>query len=82
MGLMFQVVDDILDETQSTEHLGKASGKDRDAGKMTYPAVFGLEESRRHVDRLLAEALGAVAPLGGAAEPLRATARALATRTR
>lgn len=82
MGLMFQVVDDILDETQSTEHLGKASGKDRDAGKMTYPGVFGLDASRSHVEHLLGEALSAVAPLGDAAEPLRATARALATRTR
>ena len=82
LGLMFQVVDDILDETQSTEHLGKASGKDREAGKMTYPAVFGLDESRRHVERLLSDALDALSPLGSAAEPLRAVARALATRTR
>jgi geranylgeranyl pyrophosphate synthase len=82
MGLMFQVVDDILDETQSTEHLGKASGKDRDAGKLTYPGVFGVEESRRHVERLLAESLAAVAPLGEAAAPLADLARNLATRTR
>lgn len=82
MGLMFQVVDDILDETQSTEHLGKASGKDRDAGKLTYPAVFGLDESRRHVRTLLERSLEAVRPLGTAAEPLRELAEALATRTR
>jgi len=82
MGLMFQVVDDILDETQSTEHLGKASGKDRDAGKLTYPAVFGLEESRRHVQALLERSLQSLRPLGSAAEPLRDLANALATRTR
>lgn len=82
MGLMFQVVDDILDETQSTEHLGKASGKDRDAGKLTYPAVFGLDESRRHVDRLLADALDALRALGPAADSLRGMAQSLATRTR
>ncbi len=82
LGLMFQVVDDILDETQSTEHLGKAAGKDRDAGKLTYPGVYGLEESRKQVERLLDDALTALAPLGDAAEPLRQTARALATRTR
>ena len=76
------MVDDILDETQSTEHLGKASGKDRDAGKLTYPGVFGVEESRRHVERLLDTALDALHPLGEAAEPLRAMAQALATRTR
>ena len=82
MGLMFQVVDDILDETQSTEHLGKAAGKDRDAGKMTYPGIFGLDESRRQVQALLAEALDALSPLGEPAEPLRQLAHALATRTR
>jgi geranylgeranyl pyrophosphate synthase len=82
MGLMFQVVDDILDETQSTEHLGKAAGKDQDAGKLTYPGVFGLEESHRHVATLLETALGALRPLGPAAEPLRSMAQQLATRTR
>ena len=82
LGLMFQVVDDILDETQSTEHLGKAAGKDRDAGKLTYPGVFGLDESRAQVERLLRESLAALSPLGEAAEPLRQAARTLATRTR
>ena len=82
MGLMFQVVDDILDETQSTEHLGKAAGKDRDAGKLTYPSVFGLDESHRHVAHLLEIALSALKPFGNAAEPLRLTAHALATRTK
>lgn len=82
MGLMFQVVDDILDETQSTEHLGKAAGKDRDAGKMTYPAVHGLEASRRTVAELRETALRTVAELGSGADPLRAAAEALAIRTR
>jgi geranylgeranyl diphosphate synthase type II len=82
MGLMFQVVDDILDETQSTEHLGKAAGKDRDAGKVTYPGVFGLDASRRQVTELLERSLAALRPLGPAAEPLRDMANALATRTR
>jgi geranylgeranyl diphosphate synthase type II len=79
---MFQVVDDILDETQSTEHLGKTAGKDLDAGKLTYPAVFGIEESRRHVADLRHRALAAIEPLGAAAAPLAALAEALATRTR
>ena len=82
MGLMFQVVDDILDETQSTEHLGKAAGKDRDAGKVTYPGVFGLDASRRQVAELLERSLAALRPLGTAADPLRDMANALATRTR
>jgi geranylgeranyl diphosphate synthase type II len=82
MGLMFQVVDDILDETQSTEHLGKAAGKDRDAGKMTYPAVHGLDASRRTVAELRETAIRTVADLGPVADPLRAAAEALAIRTR
>ena len=82
MGLMFQVVDDILDETQSTEHLGKTAGKDVDAGKLTYPAVFGIDESRRHVEALRRRALESIAPLGAAAAPLATLAEALATRTR
>jgi geranylgeranyl diphosphate synthase type II len=82
MGLMFQVVDDILDETQSAEHLGKAAGKDRVAGKMTYPAVHGLNESRAVVAELLCTALASLAPFGPAADPLRSMAEALAVRTR
>lgn len=82
IGLMFQVVDDILDETQSTEHLGKTGGKDREAGKRTYPALLGLEESRREVERLESEALDALSGLGDRAEPLRELARRLAVRTR
>ncbi len=82
MGLMFQVVDDILDETQSTEHLGKSAGKDREAGKMTYPAVHGIERSRATVAELQASALASLSHLTAAAEPLRALADALAVRTR
>ncbi len=82
LGLMFQVVDDILDETQSTEHLGKAAGKDREAGKLTYPAVHGLERSRATVADLRGTAFEALARLGPAADPLRAMADALAVRTR
>jgi geranylgeranyl diphosphate synthase type II len=82
IGLMFQIVDDILDETQSTEHLGKTGGKDKAAGKRTYPALLGLEGSRAEVARLEAVAIDALAALGPAAEPLRDLARRLATRTR
>lgn len=82
IGLMFQVVDDILDETQSTEHLGKTGGKDRASGKRTYPAILGLDESRAEVARLEAEAIGSLASLGPGAEPLRSLATALSVRTR
>ncbi|MCP4836613.1 MAG: polyprenyl synthetase family protein [Phycisphaera sp.] len=82
IGLMFQVVDDILDETQSTEHLGKTGGKDRVSGKRTYPAILGLDQSRAEVVRLEAEAIASLDALGPAADPLRALARALSVRTR
>jgi geranylgeranyl diphosphate synthase type II len=82
IGLMFQIVDDLLDVTQSTEHLGKKSGKDQEAGKLTYPGVFGIEYSRNEVARLHTEALDALAKLGPAAEPLRQLAAYLAVRTK
>jgi geranylgeranyl diphosphate synthase type II len=51
LGLAFQIVDDILDITQTSEQLGKSAGKDVAAGKATYPAVFGLEKSRKEAAR-------------------------------
>ncbi len=56
VGLAFQVIDDILDVTQSTETLGKTAGKDQASGKSTYPAVYGLEGSRRIARRLTRQA--------------------------
>ena len=58
LGLLFQIGDDILDEVGSSEELGKTPGKDRQAGKLTYPGLFGLEGSRKRAlqaaDRCLA----------------------------
>lgn len=82
IGLMFQIVDDLLDVTQTTEHLGKKAGKDQDAGKLTYPGVFGIEPSRAEVGRLHRESLDVLAPFGAAADPLRHLADYLATRTK
>ncbi len=64
LGLAFQVIDDILDVTQTTENLGKTAGKDAAVAKATYPAVMGLEESRAEAARLTAEALEALAVFG------------------
>mmetsp|Transcript_29151 Transcript_29151/g.72794 ORF Transcript_29151/g.72794 Transcript_29151/m.72794 type:complete len:350 (-) Transcript_29151:441-1490(-) len=58
IGLAFQVVDDILDCTQTSEQLGKTAGKDEAVGKATYPSLVGLEESRKIADDLIAEAKG------------------------
>ncbi|HZW05920.1 MAG TPA: farnesyl diphosphate synthase [Phycisphaerales bacterium] len=82
VGLMFQVVDDILDVTQHADHVGKRTGKDAGAGKLTYPGVLGLEAARDHVRRLEQEALAAAAALGTAGTPLAELARGMAVRTR
>lgn len=64
-GLAFQVMDDILDCTQSAEVLGKSPGKDVAAGKATYPALLGLDGARREARRLTALARRALAPVKG-----------------
>ncbi len=80
-GLAFQIVDDILDVTQSSEQLGKTAGKDTASDKATWPAVFGVEQSRRDADALIADAFAALEPFGESAEPLKALARYLVDRT-
>lgn len=64
LGLAFQVIDDILDVTQSTEVLGKTAGKDEAVDKATYPAIIGLAASRREAGRLTSAAMAALKPLG------------------
>ncbi|ANM63756.1 Terpenoid synthases superfamily protein [Arabidopsis thaliana] len=56
IGLMFQVVDDVLDVTKSSEELGKTAGKDLIAGKLTYPRLMGVEKSKEYAERLNIEA--------------------------
>ncbi len=82
VGMMFQVIDDLLDVTATAEHIGKATGKDLEAGKLTYPGVHGTEASRKEVLRLRDEALAALAPLGRAADHLRELCEYMAVRTR
>ncbi len=74
LGLAFQVIDDILDVTQTTEKLGKSAGKDLKAQKATYPALLGLEKAKREADRLTARARAALKPFGKDAGPLEAIA--------
>ncbi len=82
LGLMFQIVDDLLDVEQSTEQLGKRSGKDAAAGKLTYPVVWGIAESKAAVARQLDACVSALKPLGPHAQPLADLAHAMARRTR
>lgn len=82
VGMMFQIIDDLLDVTETTEHIGKATGKDIQAGKLTYPGVHGTEASRQAVQRLRDEALASLAPLGRGADHLCELCDFMAVRTR
>jgi geranylgeranyl diphosphate synthase type II len=70
LGLAFQVIDDILDVTQTSEKLGKSAGKDLKAQKATYPALLGLKKAKQEADRLTARARAALKPFGKNAAPL------------
>lgn len=70
VGLLFQVVDDILDTQADTATLGKTAGKDADQNKPTYVTLLGLSEARTLADVLLADARDAIAPFGAAAARL------------
>ena len=80
LGLAFQVIDDILDVTQSTEVLGKTAGKDQAVGKATYPAIIGLQASRREAAKLTKAALAALDPFGRKGARLREIADYLLAR--
>jgi geranylgeranyl diphosphate synthase type II len=82
IGLAFQIVDDVLDVTQTSEQLGKTAGKDSAAEKATYPALFGIEESARKADALARDACAALDSFGARAEMLTALARFLVERTK
>lgn len=74
IGLAFQVADDILDVTQTTQELGKTAGKDESVDKTTYPKLLGLDGAREEAERLVAEAKAALEPYGEKATPLLALA--------
>ena len=80
LGLAFQVIDDILDVTQTTEKLGKTAGKDVKATKATYPAIHGLEKSRAEARRLTHAAHAAIRPFGASGATLREIADSLLAR--
>ena len=79
-GLAFQIVDDVLDMTVDSAHLGKTAGKDQATEKATWPAVYGIEQSRRDAAQLIDEAFAALAPYGDRAEGLKSVARYLVER--
>jgi len=79
-GLAFQIVDDVLDMTMDSAQLGKTAGKDLATEKATWPAVFGIDQSRRDAARLIDEAFAELAPYGSRADGLKAVARYLVER--
>ena len=81
IGLAFQIVDDVLDVTATQEQLGKTAGKDLQAQKATYPSLWGIEESKRQANQLIAEAKAELDAYGEAARPLQAIADFITART-
>jgi geranylgeranyl diphosphate synthase type II len=79
-GFAFQIVDDVLDMTQNSEQLGKTAGKDTASIKATWPAVFGIDQSLKAAEELIADAFAALAPFGEAATPLKSLAQYLVER--
>ncbi len=81
VGLAFQIVDDLLNATSTTAQLGKAAGSDACRGKATYPAYFGIEATRQKAEAAVEEAESALISFDAKADPLRAIARYIITRS-
>jgi geranylgeranyl diphosphate synthase type II len=79
-GLAFQITDDLLDVEGETAEMGKAAGMDEKRQKATYPAVLGLEATRKWAERLVAEAVAALESFQAKAEPLAELAQYLLVR--
>ena len=81
IGLSFQIVDDLLNATATTEQLGKTAGSDEELGKATYPAYFGIEETRIRARNAVEEAKNCLATFDDKAQPLRLLADYIVTRS-
>jgi geranylgeranyl diphosphate synthase, type II len=80
IGLAFQIVDDVLDVTQTSEQLGKTAGKDTASEKVTYPSLFGVDASIRKADALVSDAFAELESFGERGETLKELARFLVER--
>lgn len=79
-GLAFQIVDDVLDVTQTSEQLGKTAGKDTASEKSTWPSIYGVEESLKMAAAMIGKAFSALDSFGPAASPLKEIAKYLVER--
>ncbi|MDY7030993.1 MAG: farnesyl diphosphate synthase [Thermodesulfobacteriota bacterium] len=82
IGLAFQIIDDILNIEGDEKLLGKNVGSDAERGKATYPAVLGLDKSKKRAEALIGKAIDSLEEFNGQAEPLRMIARYVGTRKR
>jgi geranylgeranyl diphosphate synthase type II len=82
IGLLFQIGDDLIDVLSTTEMLGKTAGKDANAKKLTYPGLYGIDESRRRLHAVAAEALELACDLPAQEDTLRSLIRYLGERDR
>jgi geranylgeranyl diphosphate synthase, type II len=80
IGLGFQIMDDVLDETATPQQMGKATGKDAGRGKNTYPQLMGLQASQAEAQQQITQAIHALAPFGPAADNLNSIARFITDR--
>jgi geranylgeranyl diphosphate synthase type II len=80
LGLAFQIVDDILDVEGDPETVGKQTKKDAEAGKQTYPRLYGVERSRKHAEKLVSDARGVLSQLGPRSETLLSLADVMVNR--
>lgn len=81
IGLAFQIVDDLLDVTSTTEELGKAANSDASLGKATYPSYFGIDETRKKAQEAVTQAIASLAIFDDKAEPLRQLAEYIYSRS-
>jgi len=82
LGLAFQIIDDLLDLNGDEASLGKRTGKDSERGKLTFPGLLGIDESRRLAEELIGKAIAALSPFGGKAAALEGLARYVIERDR
>ena len=81
VGLAFQIVDDLLDETATSQALGKPAGSDRARNKLTYVSVYGMDLARQRATDLVEEAVTALETLKGSTDRLAELAQFIAMRT-